>query len=371
MQSTHTTILVKENKLPSISRYALVVFGLFISLPLIVLLIFIPTTPVSAVGIIYLLSYLLIVIGLISAPWRSRRSFALILAGSTLAIATLAIRILLPPSGTRMNLISLPSQSGPRLLNRILNEQDIVLFGAQVAPYLGAISPAEKISLDVKFFQTFQEMRLQGVTPLSPFLTTYLDQQHPNEFDAIVAEPASGTSPKSGIIFLHGFGGNYSLQCWLIAKAGYHVDAITVCPSTSVSGAWWNSQGQSILDQTFAYLHERGVERIYLAGLSNGAIGASRLAHRYQEDIEGLILISGADPDATMTELPVLLLHGKYDERIPVSLLDAYASAAGPNATYHLFKGDHFLLLKQADQVQKVIVEWLNNQELPLVSLIN
>jgi hypothetical protein len=343
----------------SIFRYALLLFGFFISLPLFVLLLFLPRTPVSAVGTLYLLSYFLIVTGMIGAPWWSGRSFALILAGSALAIATMAIRSLFPPSGTQMNLVSLPGNSGPRLLNRILNEQDIVLFGAQVAPYLGAISPSEKNSLDLKFSQTFQAMRRHGVTPLSPFLMTYLNQQQAGEFDAIIAEPGSGTSPKTGILFLHGFGGNFTLQCWLIAEAGYQIDAVTVCPSTSVSGAWWTSQGQSILEETFIYLHQRGLERIYLAGLSNGAIGASKLAHLYNDDVEGLVLISGADPNAELTELPVLLLHGKYDERIPVSVMDAYASAAGHNATYHLFEGDHFLLLKQADQVQQVIVDWL------------
>jgi len=345
-------------------RYILLVFGCFISFPLIVLLLFIPTTPVSPVGIVYLISYFLIVIGMICAPWQSGRSFILILAGGAIAFATVAVRAIFPPSGTQINLIVLPGQSGPRLLNRILNEQDVVLFGAQVAPYLGAISPAEKSSLDLKFSQAFHEMSLERATPLSPFLTTYLNQQHPNQFDALIAEPGAGTSPKNGIIFLHGFGGNFTVQCWLVAKAGFHVDAITVCPSTSPSGAWWNSQGESILEETFTYLHRRGVERIYLAGLSNGAIGASKLADRFKNNLKGLILISGADPEADMTDVPVLLLHGKYDERIPVSLMDQYASATDPNVTYHLFEGDHFLLLKEADQVQKVIVDWLRDQEL-------
>jgi pimeloyl-ACP methyl ester carboxylesterase len=263
-----------------------------------------------------------------------------------------------------MNLMTLPSQSDPRLLNRLLDEQDVVLFGAKIAPYLGAISWLEKQSLDVQFSQAFHEMNMQGVTPLSPFLTTYLNQQHPNEFDIVIAEPNSGTPPKTGIVFLHGFGGNFTLQCWLIATAGDHIDALTVCPSTDQSGSWWNSQGQSIFEETFAFLHGRGVERIYLAGLSNGAIGASRLVDPYKNKIEGLILISGADPGATMTELPVLLLHGKYDERIPVSVMEQYASTAGPNAMYHLFEGDHFLLLKQADQVQEVMIDWLRVQEL-------
>ena len=282
-----------------------------------------------------------------------------LLSGITVTFLTIGNRIMFPPAGARMNLVTLPGGAGPRQLNRILDEQDVVLFGTQAAPYLGAISPLERESLDLKFSQAFQEMKAQGVTPLSPFLTTYLGRQSPNEFDVVIAEPSSGKRPTTGILFLHGFGGNFTLQCWLMAQAGDSIDAITVCPSTDPSGYWWNSQGQSILQETIAYLHQRGVERIYLAGLSNGAIGASRLAVQFKQDLAGLILISGADPNATMTDLPVLLLHGKYDERIPVSVMEQYASAAGLTATYHLFEGDHFLLLKQFDAVQEVIVTWL------------
>jgi hypothetical protein len=301
---------------------------------------------------------------MIAAPWRPGPSSLLILAGCSIAFGTIAVRVLFPPSGARVNLMTLPSQSGPRLLNRILDEQDIVLFGTQVAPYLGGISSAEKKSLDIKFSEAFDEMKRQAVTPLSPFLTTYLNRQHPNGFDVVIAEPDSGIEPKTGIIFLHGFGGNFTLQCWLMAQVGDQINAITVCPSTGPPGAWWNPHGQSILQATISYLHQRGVERIYLAGLSNGAIGASRLAKQYKENLNGLLLISGADPGATITDLPVLLLHAKDDERIPVAMMEQYASAARPNVTYHLFEGDHFLLLKQADQVLAVMIDWLREQEL-------
>jgi pimeloyl-ACP methyl ester carboxylesterase len=148
-----------------------------------------------------------------------------------------------------------------------------------------------------------------------------------------------------------------------MVKAGDQLDAITVCPSTNPVGAWWTSEGQSILQETLDYLRQRGVERIYLAGLSNGAIGTSRLAHQFKSDVAGLILISGADPRASIADIPVLLLHGRNDERIPVSVMEGYALAAGMNAEYHLFESDHFLLLKQADDVQKVIVGWLRRQE--------
>ena len=344
-------------------RYFLLAIGILISLPLLIFLILIPKTPISSIGILYLLAYLLIALGLVCAPWWARRSPLFMLAGSTIAAVTMTARLIAPPTGTQIYMMTLPAQSGPRLVNRILNEQDAVMFGSQVGPYIGFISPAEQKSLIPEFSHVFNEMKNLGATPLSPFLATYLKMERPDAFDTVMAEPISDKAPTIGIIFLHGYGGNFTVQCWLVAKAAHGIGAVTLCPSTGMNGSWWDSQGESILKETVAYLHRRGITRIYLAGLSNGAIGASRLANQIQNDCAGLILISGADPSATMTKLPVLLLHGKYDERIPVSLMERYVSAAGSKATYFLFESDHFLLLKQADQVQEVMINWLSQQE--------
>ena len=244
----------------------------------------------------------------------------------------------------------------------MFDEQNIVLFGTKVAPSVGFVSSLEYEDLIPKLSQTYKEMRTQGVTPLSPSLTTYLGRQHPDGFDALIANPSSENS-ETGIIFLHGFGGNFTLQCWLIAEAGSRTGATTLCPSTDPSGQWWKEQGTAILQESLNDLKQRGVKRIYLAGLSNGGIGASRLADRFKNDLAGLILISGADANAVMTELPVLVISGRDDERIPISLIEQYVSAAGQNATYVPFDGDHFLLLKQADQVQEIIANWLTELE--------
>src|SRR5215216_6595289 len=107
------------------------------AIPLILLLSLVPGTPITFVGMIDLLSFLLIVIGMLTAPWLAKRTLTLILLGFMLAFALTAIRIASPPTGSSLELITLPAQSGPRLLNRILNEQDVVLFGAQVGQHFG------------------------------------------------------------------------------------------------------------------------------------------------------------------------------------------------------------------------------------------
>lgn len=353
----------KESHLNTLLRYLLLALGILLSLPVLGILSVLPGTPITLLGLVYLLSCLLVILGLLFAPLRLSRSFALILTGGILALGAICARIAFPPSGSHLNMLTLPSNSRPRLLNRVLNERDAVLFGARIGPYFGVITPSERKDLLPAFAQSYKEMSAYGATPLSPFLATYLNQQRSDGFDAVIAEPNSESTPKTGIIYLHGYGGNFTIQCWLIAKPGFSINALTVCPSTGVNGQWWTPQGQAILQETLTYVHHRGINRIYLAGLSNGAISASRLANQLKDQLTGLILISGADPNATKTDLPTLVLQGQYDERIPVSMIEQYVSLAGSNTTYHLFEGDHFLLLKQADQVQPVIADWLMQQE--------
>jgi len=342
-------------------RLILLICGTLAALPLLVLVALIPTTPITLVGSLYLIGGILIVAGMIGATWWRHGSRTLALLGTTLILAIIVVRMLFPPSGSRLFLTSLPSQSGSHWLNRIFNEQDVVLFGARVGRQLGLISPAENNGLVPALAETYSHMH--EVTPLSPFLVTYLNQERPSAFDVVVAETAGDARPTRGIIFLHGFGGNFTLQCWLMAHAGERIGAMTVCPSTRATGDWWSPQGAEILRQTLTYLQQRGVERIYLAGLSNGGIGASRLAKRLESQLAGLILISGADPDAPISRLPVLLVQGKNDERMPMWVAERYAAAARATSTYLLLEGDHFVLLRQADRVQAAIADWITLQE--------
>jgi predicted esterase len=343
-------------------RYLFFTLGLLLAVPLLSILYLSLGIPISPIGIVYLVAYSLLVLGLIGAPWFHQWGLIMSLTGIAILLLTASVRILFPPSGSQMNLIILPGPSSPRLLTRVFDEQDIVLFGAKIAPSVGFVSSREYKDLIPQLAHTYQKMRKERVTPLSPTLTTYLGWQHPSGFDALIANPSAG-NPETGIIFLHGFGGNFTLQCWLIAEAGRHMGAITLCPSTDPSGQWWKDEGTSILHESINDLKQRGIKRIYLAGLSNGGIGSSRLADRFKNELAGLILISGADPNAAMTGLPVLVISGRNDERIPIALIEQYVSVAGPDATYVPFDGDHFLLLKQTEQVQETITDWIMEQE--------
>src|SRR5204862_2465699 len=125
-----------------------------------------PSTPITFVGAVYLLGGILIVTGMISAPWWRHGSPTFALLGTTLILVIIALRMMFPPSGSRLVLTRLPSQSGSHWLNRISNEQDVVLFGARVGRQLGLISSAENQGLVPALAAMYSQMH--AMTPLSP-----------------------------------------------------------------------------------------------------------------------------------------------------------------------------------------------------------
>ncbi len=131
----------------------------------------------------------------------------------------------------------------------------------------------------------------------------------------------------------------------------------TVCPSTRFRGDWWSADGESILRDTMKAVRAKGFTRIFLAGLSNGAIGASRLAPRLAKDIAGLILVSGAASDANGAHMPTLVVQGRDDAHISASVVHAYATRAG--AKYVELDAGHFALLVERDVASAAITEWL------------
>jgi pimeloyl-ACP methyl ester carboxylesterase len=273
-------------------------------------------------------------------------------------------RLIVAVSGATVTVITLPSGQNTRWLDRLVHERDMALFGVQLAYVTGtAISPQEHEGMMPALQAAYAAMDEARETTSSPCLSTYLGRQNSGAFDTVVIEPAGGKAARTAVVFLHGFGGNFTVQGWLVAQAAGKIEAVTVCPSAGWRGDWWTEDGQQTVRNTLDYLHARGVRRIYLAGLSNGAVGTCRLAPRFSSELAGLILISGGDPNAADAGLPVLALQGDADERMPAVLALQATQHAGKRGTYREFDGDHLLLAKRAQEVQEVLAAWLSKQE--------
>src|SRR5262249_44450006 len=153
--------------------------------------------------------------------------------------------------------------------------------------------------------------------------------ERPTSFDLVRVGEASERAPQGAVVFLHGFGGNFTLPCWLVAQAARRAGLVTFCPSIRPAGDWWQADGEATLRRTVQIVRARGIDRIYLAGLSNGGIGASRLAPRMRGSFRGLVLISGAAADAPAPGVPALVIHGRRDAMVAVSVAARYASRTG------------------------------------------
>ena len=207
--------------------------------------------------------------------------------------------------------------------------------------------------------EAYDDMEASVGTVRSPFFGTLMDDND-ERFDALIfdrAPTAGAGSERPGVVFLHGFGGNWSVLCWLVAEA---VDeAMTICPSADLTGRWERFGAR--VRVAIAELRRRGVSRVYLAGLSQGAVGASRLMEQLEDQqLAGLMLLFGFTRHPPPTRLPTLLLAADNDVRF--RLASAEKRYELDHVDLVVVAGDHFALVKRREPVATAISKWFKRQ---------
>lgn len=352
---------------PTLLRTLPLLAGFLLALPLLPLFILALMTPVTVSGGLYLLGGLLVALGFILAAWRPK-VLLIALSGLAIILAVATTRLSLTRNeDAKLKVIVLPANKGTRPINVLIDERDSLLFGEAILNLSGGVSPREHEGIIPALSAVYREAGAANSTFPSPIVSTYLGLQKPWAFDAVVVEPPGERSMPVGVLFLHGFMGNVSIQCWQIARAVERVSPLTICPSTSWIGDWWTPQGEAIVRTCFAYLRERGIERIYLGGFSNGGNGVGSLvsALASEQGLNGLFFIAGMRNAERVrdTGLPVLVIQGIHDDRISVEYARQFAGEIGAQGTYVELGADHFLIIKQPQQVQAAIRTWLEDQE--------
>ena len=313
-------------------------FGIAALVVLAPLALFVLSAPPSASGAAYVASLLVLAFALVVK--RNARRVAI--AGGALLVATIAFRLVATKS------------EDVRTIDRVIDERDVALNASRALALTAFVRDPDVPRVPDAMRRAYDEMqREEGDLP-SPVVSTYLGLQRPGASDAIEFR-ASG---RDAVIFLHGSQGNFTMSCWLFARAARDASMTTVCPSTSAVGDWWTTDGERIVRDAIAALRARGFRDVYLAGLSNGAIGASRLAPKLA--IAGLVLVSGAAPDAPGASVPTLVVHGRADAMIHASVPRAYAARAG--ARYVELDAGHFALLVDHDRASRAITDFLESQ---------
>lgn len=346
------------NALSPIARVARVVggFALFGWLGVAALVV---TGPATWSSLAYVAALGLFALGLATLPdggvggagaWRPRGLCRAALATVALVGAGRACATARAGEGPGAMHLSDGEGGSGKVVNRLVDEADVAMAGARVLVNAQTLHD-DRAALLGAMRGAYADMRRERGDVPSPVLGTYLGLERPSAFDVVMIEPEG--PPRGALVFLHGYAGNFALPCWQLARAVGPLGVVTACPSTRWVGDWGSERGEATLKQTVAMLRARGLERVVLAGLSNGAIGASTLAPRMKGTFAGLVLVSGVDRDAPSAGMPTLVLHGRHDTM--TSPDDARAYAARTRASYVVLEAGHFAMLVRAPEADRAV----------------
>ena len=309
-----------------------------------------------ALGLLLLTSGLFVV--------HSRRGLAqrVLAAGALWVLGPWLVRVALVRGSEQTRLTTLPEDSGPRLLSRVYPESDGTLAAASVLRLTQGIRDPEAGKLGTILKEAYERTEPSAATMPTPAIATYLGLQSAKGFDTFVLRPPEQRVAADGaLVFLHGYAGNFYVYCWEAAQAAAAANLLTLCPSLGASGAWWEPSGEATLLATLDYAHAIGMNRIYLAGVSSGAAGASELALKHRARLKGLVLISGMRAQQPPA-LPVLIVQGTADQMMPASLARAYAKRDSA-VSYRELPGGHLIFLSDHQRVRSLIAQFLGELE--------
>jgi pimeloyl-ACP methyl ester carboxylesterase len=318
-------------------------------------LVLVAWAPGSASGCRYAAALLLLAISTVPHDARVRRRLQ---AGSiALVCATVGLRLVFAADGRALTM-GTPAHASSRWIDRVLDEQDLSVGAARALVFTGFLHDPDVPELPRVMRDAYQRMRdAEGATP-SPVAATYLGLESPGDDDTLEIGDVAGSS--GVLVFLHGYAGNFTLPCWVVSQAAGAAGFATVCPSTRWVGDWWSADGAATVRAAITTLKERGARRIVLGGLSNGGVGASLLAPSLRGSIDGLVLVSGASPEAEAPHVPVLVIQGERDAQIPAEVTRGYARAMG--GRYVSLAAGHFAMLVREREAMGAITEFLRSR---------
>lgn len=186
------------------------------------------------------------------------------------------------------------------------------------------------------------------------------------------AAKAGGSFPL--VVILHGMGGSggNTIPAW-VNRLGE--DFIILCPSYPM-GAWWAKPAEDLVLQLIQEVqadYPVDPNRIFLSGLSNGAIGAYMIGMFYPDLFAGLVPIaSGITPRymhflVNLKNTPIYIIQGVNDPVFPIQLTRRVHKILTDMKYPVIYRehdkkgtahGGHFL----PEEEVPPLVEWMKNQ---------
>ncbi len=202
---------------------------------------------------------------------------------------------------------------------------------------------------------------------------THNEKEYP--YALYLPEP-TGTDEKIPlVVVLHGLGssGANTLPAW-VERLDNKVAVL--CP-TYPMGAWWARPAEEMVLKLIDETREKyniDSDRVFLAGLSNGAIGAYMIGMFYPDRFAGLIPIAGSITPRYMHFLvnlrntPIYMIQGAHDPIFPIQLSRRihkilsdmkYPVRYREHAEKGSAHGGHFL----PESEVPAMVEWIGKQK--------
>ncbi|MCL0045088.1 hypothetical protein M1N16_02535 [Nitrospinaceae bacterium] len=188
-----------------------------------------------------------------------------------------------------------------------------------------------------------------------------------------VPEPTKPNMPM--IVIMHGMGGSgaNTIQKWIERLENKFV---ILCPTYPI-GAWWSKNSENFVLQLIREIRAKypiDSNRIFLSGLSNGAIGAYLMGMFYPDQFAGVVPIAGGITKRLMSFLvnlnntPMYIIQGEFDPIFPIELTRRTYKILSDFKSPVIFRehkergaahGGHFL----PESEVSALVEWLSKQK--------
>jgi pimeloyl-ACP methyl ester carboxylesterase len=261
----------------------------------------------------------------------------------------------------------------------LVPEIDQLRLGAHL---FGLLDPTADRELAARvrrlFLEVYREMRgdpgfVQAVSALG---MCYRDMVAPATRLHVYEYAPAGVrgQARPALIFLHGSLGNFKGYIWVLHELAERLGVVILAP-TYGSGNWYTDRHCRVLHEVLEYCHGMphiDADQLYLAGLSNGGTGVTRAIADHGGAYKGVIMLSPVLELAVIDSaafrrraaaLPMLLVHGEADRRIPFDYIQEratflHASAQRLDLAYYP-EEDHFLFFSQRHAVVAELATWL------------
>jgi len=185
----------------------------------------------------------------------------------------------------------------------------------------------------------------------------------------LFAPEDNARKPAPVIVFLHGGIGNYKFYLYNLLKHARRTGTIIACPTLS-GGQWREAQGRAIVGALVEKIKQEyyvDADRLFLAGISDGAQGVWHLGGEKEFHFTGLISIAGnprVDFELNYQDHPpTLSFMGTSDQYYSVEMGREIVKSLKDkkqNITYVEFENeDHFFMLRRSADVFKKIFDWI------------